>query len=103
MREKIIIRRKCAYKQQRGYQLKKKSETIEKIQLEREVQNLEKTNNAPMAISLESTVGSCWVFDILLFSHSSTNWPEVFDVTQSGGQKSSLELSWKTKGNTPVE
>jgi hypothetical protein len=51
-----------------------------------------------VAISLESTVGSCWFLDILFFSHSSTNWP--FEGTQSVWQKSSSEISWKTKGNT---
>jgi hypothetical protein len=32
-----------------------------------------------MAISLASTVGSCYVLDMLCFSHSSTNWPEGFE------------------------
>jgi hypothetical protein len=47
------------------------------------------TNNALMAISLESTDGSCWFLDILFFSHSSTNKPKGFDGTQSIWQKSS--------------
>jgi hypothetical protein len=50
---------------------------------------LEKTNNAPMAISLESTIGSCWVLDMLFVLHSSTNWPEGLEGTQSFWQKSS--------------
>jgi hypothetical protein len=53
-----------------------------------------------VAISLESTVESCWFLDILFFSHSSTNWPKRFEGTQSFWQKSSSEISWKTKGNT---
>jgi hypothetical protein len=30
-----------------------------------------KTNNAPVAISLDSTVGSCYVLDMLFLLHSS--------------------------------
>jgi len=40
-------------------------------------------NNAPVAISLASTVGLCLFLDILLFSHSTTNWPEGFERSQS--------------------
>jgi hypothetical protein len=36
-----------------------------------------------VAISLASTIGSCWVCDIFFCSHSSTNWPEGFEGTQS--------------------
>jgi hypothetical protein len=38
----------------------------------------------------------------MFFSHSSTNGPEGFDGTQSIRQKSSSDISWKTKGNTPA-
>jgi len=105
MRGKIVIRRKGAYKTAKEATSSKKKkgwETIEKIRIEREVQILEKTNNGPMAISLESTVESCWVLDILFFSHSSTNWPEGLEGTQSIWHKSSLDISWKIKGNTPT-
>jgi serine/threonine-protein kinase RIO1 len=49
-------------KKQRRHQTRQKrrrSETIEKIWLEREVQNLEEPLNALVAISMASTVGSC--------------------------------------------
>jgi len=46
-----------------------------------------RNNNTPVAISLESTVGSFWGFDILFFSHSSTNGPEGFEGTQFVWQK----------------
>jgi hypothetical protein len=38
-----------------------------------------------VAIYLEPTVGSCWGFDILFFSHSYTNWLEGLEGTQSVG------------------
>jgi len=63
---------KGAIKLQRGHQLKIKKKNREK-RIERELQILEKTNNAPMAISLESTVGSCCGLDMLFVLHSSTN------------------------------
>jgi hypothetical protein len=56
-----------------------------------------------VAISLESTVESCCIFYILFFSHSSTNILEGLEGIQSFWQKSSSEISWKTKGNTPAE
>jgi len=62
-----------------------------------------RNNNTPVAISLASTVGSCCVFDILLLSHSYTNWPEGVEGTQSVWQKSASELFWKTKGNNSAE
>jgi hypothetical protein len=40
-----------------------------------------------VAISLASTVESCWVLDIVFFSHSSTNWPEGLEGTKSVGHK----------------
>jgi hypothetical protein len=55
-----------------------------------------------VVISLESIVGSCWGFDILFLSHSTTNWPEGLEGTQFDWQISSSEISWKTKGNTPA-
>jgi hypothetical protein len=60
------------------------------------------TNNAPMAIYLESTFRSCWILDIVFLAQSSTNWPAGLEETQSVWQKSSSDISWKTKGNTPV-
>jgi hypothetical protein len=64
---------------QRGHQLKfkkKKEEEEEKKnrekRIERELQILEKTNNSLVAISLESTVGSCCVLYMLFLLHSST-------------------------------
>jgi hypothetical protein len=56
-----------------------------------------------VAISLTSTIGSCWVCDIFFCSHSSTNWPEGFEGTQSFWHKSSSERFWKTKGNNSAE
>jgi hypothetical protein len=45
--------------------------------------NPKKNNNAPVAISLAFTVGSCCVFYILLFAHAYTNWPKGSKSTQS--------------------
>jgi hypothetical protein len=42
----------------------------------------EETNNTLVAISLESIIGSCWDFDILFLSHSTTNWTEGLEGTQ---------------------
>jgi hypothetical protein len=50
-----------------------------------------------VAISLESTVGSWCVLDMLFLLHSSTKWPERLEGTQSVWQKSSSGISWKTK------
>jgi hypothetical protein len=95
MRDIIVIRGKCTFKTAKGHQFKenkkkknKKKEKKERqwrIRLERGVQNLEETIifRWPVAISLESTVGSCLLFAILFFSHSSTNGPEGFEGKQS--------------------
>ena len=79
MRDINVIRGKCAFKTAKGHQFKKKKgwETIENSARERGAE-FGGTNNSLVAISLESTVGSCWVFDILFFSLSSTNRPEGF-------------------------
>jgi hypothetical protein len=93
MRDIIVIRGKWAFKTEKGHQFKekkkKKGETIENSVIERGAE-FGRNNNTP--VSLESTVGSFWVFVILFFSHSSTNWPEGFEGTQSFWQKSSSEL-----------
>ena len=76
MRDKIVIRGKGAYNTtKRPPAQKKKEKGRDNIRLKRSVEFRE-TNNALVAISLESTIGSCWVCDILFFSHSSTNWLE---------------------------
>jgi len=111
MRDIIIIRGKCIFKTAKGHQFKEKKmkkkerkegETMENSAREGGAE-FGRNNNTPVAISLYSTVGSCWVFDILFFSHYSTNWTERFEGTQSVGQKSSSELFWKTKGNNSAE
>jgi len=58
MRDKIVIMEKGAYKTAKRPPVKKNKKNREK-RIKRELQILEKTNNALMAISLESTVGSC--------------------------------------------
>jgi hypothetical protein len=58
MRDKIVIMEKGAYKTAERPPVKKNKKNREK-RIKREMQILEKTNNALMAISLESTVGSC--------------------------------------------
>jgi len=106
MRDIIVIRRKCTFKTAKGHQFKEKEkkkkkkrrkegETMENSARERGAE-FGRNNNIPMAISLESTVGSCWCFDILFFSHSSTNWPERFEGTQSDGNHH-LNVSGKQK------
>jgi len=99
MRENIVIKGKCAFKSVKRPPIQQKQVRDNRENSARE-RNAEfgGANNALVAISLESTVGSCWFLDILFFSHSSTNWP--FEGTQSVWQKSSSEISWKTKGNT---
>jgi hypothetical protein len=63
MRDKIIIRGKCAFKTTKRPLVKKKKK--EKVRDNRENSVRERNakfkgaNNAPMATSLESTVGSC--------------------------------------------
>jgi hypothetical protein len=88
-------------KLQIGRQLKKRKNKKKKKnrenRIERELQILEKTNNAPVIIYLESTVGSCCVLDMLFLSLSYTNGPEGLEGTQSVGQQTSSESSWKTK------
>jgi len=61
MRDKIVIMEKRAYKTAKGPQLKKKKEekNREKRIKRESCRFWRKTNNAPVAISLESTVGSC--------------------------------------------
>ena len=59
MKDINVIRGKCAFKTAKGQQLKKKRcERQQRIQLERGAE-LGGTNNAPVAISLVATVGSC--------------------------------------------
>jgi len=53
----------------------------------------EGANNALVAISMATTVGLFWFFDILFFSHSSTTWPKGFESTQFVWQKLSSESS----------
>jgi hypothetical protein len=83
MRDKIVIRGKGAYKTAKRPPIPKKK----KVRDNRENSNrersadFEETNNALVAISLESIVGSCCVLDILFFSHSSTNRLEGLEVT----------------------
>ena len=73
MKDINVIRGKCAFKTAKGQQLKKKRcERQQRIQLERGAE-LGGTNNAPVAISLEPTIGSCVFLDMLFVSHSSTN------------------------------
>ena len=50
-----------------------------------------------MAISQDSTVGSSYVLEMLFLLHVSTNWPERLKGTYSIWQKSSSNMSWKTK------
>jgi hypothetical protein len=59
MREKIVIMEKGAYKTAKRPPVKKNNKKNREKRIKRELQILEKTNNAPMAISLESTIGSC--------------------------------------------
>jgi len=86
MRDKIVIRGKGAYKTAKRPPIKKKKvrHNRENSAGERSVEFGE-TNNASVAIYLEPTVGSCWGFDILFFSHSYTNWLEGLEGTQSVG------------------
>ena len=62
-----------------------------------------KKGNAPARqfgrrlISLPTTVGSSYVFEMLFLLHISTNWPPGLKGTHSIGQKSSSEMSWITK------
>jgi len=69
MRDIIVIRRKCTFKTAKGHQFKEKEkkkkkkrrkegETMENSARERGAE-FGRNNNIPMAISLESTVGSC--------------------------------------------
>jgi hypothetical protein len=61
--------KKVPIKLQRAHQLKRKEkkrkEKNREKRIGRELQILEKTNNASVAISLESTVGSCLFLDML--------------------------------------
>jgi hypothetical protein len=74
-------------KQQRGHQTRQKKEKKKWDNRENSAREISAefggANNAPMAISLASSVWLCLVLDILFFSHSTTNLLEVFDNTQS--------------------
>jgi hypothetical protein len=83
MREKIVIMEKGAYKTTKRPPVKIIKKNREK-RIERELQILEKTKNAPVAISLEITVGSCCVLDMLFLLHSSTNKLKGLEATQPG-------------------
>jgi hypothetical protein len=83
MREKIVIMEKGAYKTTKRPPVKIIKKNREKW-IERELQILEKTKNAPVAISLEITVGSCCVLDMLFLLHSSTNKLKGLEATQPG-------------------
>jgi hypothetical protein len=78
MRDKIVIMEKGAYKTAKRPPVKIKKKRRRRRRknrekrIERELQIFEKTNNSPVAISLESTVGSCCVLDMLFLLHSST-------------------------------
>ena len=88
MRDINAIRGKCAFKTAKGHQFKKIKkkrkekgwETVENSARERGAK-FGGTNNTLVAISLEYTIGSCCVLDILFLSHYSTNWPEGFEGT----------------------
>jgi len=72
-------------KQQKATSLKKEKkekgwETVENSARERGAK-FGGTNNTLVAISLEYTIGSCCVLDILFLSHYSTNGPEGFEGT----------------------
>jgi hypothetical protein len=74
MRDKIVIKVKYVFKTAKRplVQKKKQRDNRENSARERSAE-FEGANNTPMAISLASTVGSCYVLDMLCFSHSSTN------------------------------
>jgi hypothetical protein len=55
-----------------------------------------------VTISLECIVGACYVLDMLFLLHSSTNWLEGLEGTQSVWQKSTSEIPGKQKGNAPA-
>jgi len=93
-------------KLQIGRQLKKRKNKKKKKnrenRIERELQILEKTNNAPVAIYLESTVGSCCVLDMLFLSLSYTNGPEDWKEHNLLDSKHHQKVPGKQKGNTPA-
>jgi len=97
-----LKQKKATSSKKRKKKERKKGETIENSARERGAE-FGRNNNTPMAISLEPTVGSYGVLDILFFSQSSTNWPEGFEGKQSFGHKSLSEHFWKTKGNNSAE
>jgi len=79
MRDKIIIRGKYTFRTAKRPPVKKK-----KVRDNRENSARERSaefggaNNAPVAISLEYTVGLCWFLDILFFSHPLlTDWRDL--------------------------
>ena len=97
MRDKIVIMEKGAYKTTKRPPVKKKKKINREKRIGRELQILEKTNNTLVALSLTSTVGSCFVLDMLFLLHFFTNWSEGLEETQSIWQKSLSEMSWRTK------
>jgi len=101
MRDKIVIIGKCAFKTAKRPPVKKSESNRENSGKERS-EEFRGTNNAMVAISLESTVGLFWFMNILFFSHFSTNRPEGFEGTQFVSTKSSSTIFWKTKENTPT-
>jgi len=83
MKNKIVIKGKYAFETAKRPPVQKKKETRDNKENSARERSAEfgGANNAPVVISLESTVGSCWVLDMLFFSHSSTNWLEGFEST----------------------
>jgi hypothetical protein len=79
-------------KQQRGHQTRQKKEKKKWDNRENSAREISAefggANNAPVSISMTSTVRSCWVLDICFFSHSNTNWLEGFEIIKSVWQKS---------------
>ena len=73
MRDKIVIMEKGAYKTTKRPPVKKKKKINREKRIGRELQILEKTNNTLVALSLTSTVGSCFVLDMLFLLHFFTN------------------------------
>jgi hypothetical protein len=67
-----LKQKKATSSKKRKKKERKKGETIENSARERGAE-FGRNNNTPMAISLEPTVGSYRVLDILFFSQSSTN------------------------------
>ena len=86
MRDKIVIMGgayKIAKRPPVKRKKKKKGERQQRKSDRERIVNFRETNNAPMVISPESTIGSCCVLNILCLSHSYTNGPQGLDKTQS--------------------